>query len=169
MLANADSAKLYSSASVAYACAHPGYIDLFMSTPKGIDLHMEVAAPMISKLFDSEQELSETAMKCGQAMTRLEQTRDAVMTFALVNNRPPATLLELVQPSGNYLASIPADPFGLPEGSPLRMIAGPEEGEITLYSIGPDQRDDSGLREYKPKARGAIGRGDLIVRFKIDN
>jgi hypothetical protein len=51
---------------------------------------------------------------------------------------PPHTLSDLVP---HYLAAIPADPF---TGAPLLYRAAADGGAYTIYSVGPNQKDDGG-------------------------
>ena len=61
-----------------------------------------------------------------------------------------------MQSLGEFLGTPPIDPF---DGQPLRMIQ--RDGELVLYSIGKDGRDDGGLdgqHNFEP---------DIVVRLKL--
>lgn len=58
--------------------------------------------------------------------------------------------------STGYLAAPPTDPF---DGNPLRYRA--ESDRVTIYSVGPDQRDDGG--EYSSEK----GADDMSVRLTL--
>ena len=72
-------------------------------------------------------------LRLGSSAVALEQFR------AAHENRYPATLSEL---KPDYLSAAPADPF---DGQPLRYQK--KASGYTLYSIGPDLKDNSGARE----------------------
>ncbi len=73
----------------------------------------------------------------GDAKHRLSQLAVAVAIFHAHTGVLPENLEKLVPA---YLEAIPLDPF---DGKPLRML-GPKDGRATLYSIGPDLKDDGG-------------------------
>jgi hypothetical protein len=75
------------------------------------------------------------------ARLRLAQTAIALERFRAANmGRYPDALTELVP---KYIAAVPNDPF---DGQPLRyMKAG--VGGYLLHSIGPDLKDDGGVRK----------------------
>jgi Bacterial type II secretion system protein G. len=52
----------------------------------------------------------------------------------------PETLGELV--TAGYLKAVPTDPFAADHGAPLRYRRGDAAGRYTLYSVGPDGKDD---------------------------
>jgi hypothetical protein len=57
----------------------------------------------------------------------------------------------------NYISHIPTDPFS---GKPLKMAS--VEGGLILYSIGPDLRDDGGIKEYDCKLKSKeVKPGDI--------
>lgn len=63
----------------------------------------------------------------------------AILQFEKNESHPPANLSELVP---RYLESIPSDPY---DGKPLRYKV-KSDGTWIVYSIGPDQMDDGGLK-----------------------
>jgi len=73
----------------------------------------------------------------GDAKHRLSQLAVAVAIFHAQTGVLPESLEKLVPA---YIEAIPLDPF---DGKPLRMI-GPKDARLTLYSIGPDLKDDGG-------------------------
>jgi len=68
-------------------------------------------------------------LRCAAVLLALERCR-------LATGQWPATLNELTT---KYLAAVPLDPY---DGQPLRYRV--ENGGATVYSIGPDARDDQG-------------------------
>jgi hypothetical protein len=74
-----------------------------------------------------------TQLRLGTTAVALEQFR------AAHENRYPAALSELTP---EYLSGPPADPF---DGQPLRYQK--KGNGYTLYSIGPDLKDNSGARK----------------------
>lgn len=69
----------------------------------------------------------------------------------------PASLEEL---KPHYIAELPADPFG--KGEPFHFRREKTPTEISLWSIGPDEVDDSGKLEW---TTNSSGKGDLLVRL----
>lgn len=78
-----------------------------------------------------------------QARERFIITTLAVRLFKMEKGRWPQKLDELVP---EYLDEVPPDPFGL---KPLRYKK--REGKWIIYSIGPDGKDDGGVKEYVPR------------------
>lgn len=75
----------------------------------------------------------------GLAHLRIAQTAIALERFRLENsNRYPDALTELAP---KYLASVPNDPF---DGQPMRYRKAGEG--FVVYSVGPDLKDDNGMR-----------------------
>jgi len=94
----------------------------------------------------------------------LEEMQAAVEAFRTENGRLPTSLSEVAQPVGEYIERIPADPFAIVSGETLRLITGPGEGEITIYSIGPDREDNRGALEYNIAERYDAP-GDVLIRI----
>jgi hypothetical protein len=67
----------------------------------------------------------------------------------------PEKLEELVPAQ---LARVPVDPF---DGKPIKYLR--KDGEVVVYSIGPDIADDGGA----PIARKGDGKGDIVLRAKV--
>ena len=86
--------------------------------------------------------LQETAkaMLRAQASQRLLIALLAVKLFKMEKGRFPKSLDELVP---QYLAEVPLDPFDL---KPLRYKK--RQGKWIIYSIGPDGKDDGGVKNY---------------------
>ena len=77
-----------------------------------------------------------------QARERFIITTLAVRLFKMEKGRWPEKLDELVP---EYLDEVPLDPFAL---KPLRYKK--HESKWIIYSIGPDGKDDGGLKKYVP-------------------
>jgi hypothetical protein len=77
----------------------------------------------------------------------------AATRYRLDHGNLPTTLVQLVP---DYLDEIPIDPF---DGKPLRLSQKPDEW--TVYSVGPDGKDDSGL-PYDSKTE----KGDLTFTLR---
>lgn len=75
-----------------------------------------------------------------QAKERLTIGTLAIRLFQMEKGRWPQNLDELVP---EYLDEVPLDPFGL---KPLNYKK--REGKWIIYSIGPDGKDDGGIKEY---------------------
>jgi hypothetical protein len=74
----------------------------------------------------------------GLAHLRLAQIAIALEKLRAANSKYPDALTELVP---KFLSAVPADPF---DGQPLRYR---KVGEgFVIYSVGPDLKDDSGMR-----------------------
>jgi hypothetical protein len=56
---------------------------------------------------------------------------------------------------------VPDDPCGGAAGRPLRYSATENGAEFTLYSIGPDLKDDGGTP--MPKGPGGQESGDIVA------
>jgi hypothetical protein len=76
----------------------------------------------------------------------------AARAFQEEKGQLPSTLAELVP---DFLPAVPEDPFH--EGQPLKYRASGEE--FTVYSIGPDQKDDGG----KSPAKQGQMTGDVLA------
>jgi len=82
----------------------------------------------------------------------------ATYRYALRHNRLPGTLDELVP---EYLPFVPLDPF---DGHAIRMKS-TAEGEVTVYSIGPDLQDDGGQPLERDQATSEL-KGDVIFTVR---
>ena len=90
-----------------------------------------------------------------RARSRLTATMLALRAFKIEHGKYPATLHELAP---NYLKSAPVDPFS--DGKPLRYKSAGVE--YSLYSIGPDAKDDGGKpgkSHFRPDDTGDIVAG----------
>jgi len=114
----------------------------------------------------------------GAVLRRLKQTSEAAATqadrraeallrslaatLALRAHRldhpdgPPPTALDALVPA--YLKAVPADPFGT---GPLRLKVSGDA--VTVYSVGPDGRDDGGVPAGKPTSGRNPPPGDLVL------
>jgi hypothetical protein len=80
----------------------------------------------------------------------------AVERFRRDQNRLPAALSELVPP---YLNEVPADPF---TGRPLLFQS--TANSYTIYSVGPDQKDDGGDLTSQSRGTRVGNRGARTIR-----
>lgn len=106
------------------------------------------------------------------------QTEDALLTTALAlqaykkehQGTAPATLNDL---AGAYLSQVPNDPFSVDGKTPLRYYR--TEHGFTLYSVGPDGKDDGGKAIDNPKSHTeserhrieADSKGDIVAGINL--
>jgi ferric-dicitrate binding protein FerR (iron transport regulator) len=154
----------YDAPGIAYAYADDSTIDFYLNTPKGIDLNMGMAIPVVQRWLDKFTGFSGHLELTAETERRLDQIAAAAMLFRQDFGRWPVSLAEL---SDGVSQAIPADPFGLVAGDTLRLVAGPEPDQVTLYSIGPDGTDDGGTIAYNPIA-GADSPGDILIRLPLE-
>ena len=83
----------------------------------------------------------------------------ALQLYYCDNKEYPETLSQLVP---KYIDKVPMDPFNQEETFRYRKI---KPGEILLYSIGGDFKDDNG----KTEAKDEDSKGDILFRLKRDN
>jgi hypothetical protein len=157
----------YRAPGIAYAYAQPTYIDLYLNTPAGIDFNMGMAVPLVATWLAPLTHIGKTADKYALAMVRLEKLQAAAEKFEQQNGRLPQSLAELAHPIGQYIDEIPADPFAPNGDDTLRLIPGPKEGQITLYSVGPDGVDDQGRIQVNPD-KDINGNGDIVRIVKSE-
>lgn len=81
----------------------------------------------------------------------------AMKLYQLKENKSPNKLVELIP---SYQPEIPKDIFGT---GPLRGIKTPSE--FTIYSFGPNKKDDSGKILYDP-TNGTFSSGDIILQIR---
>jgi ferric-dicitrate binding protein FerR (iron transport regulator) len=148
--------------SVAYAFARPQSVDLYLNAPGGVDFSLGMGVPLVANWLVPRTSIGAVVDKVARAQVGLEILEKAALRFQAENGRLPLSLDELATPAGKYLASVPTDPFSA-KSEPLRFVTGPAEGQITLYSIGPDGVDDGGKTEYSI-VRQYDGPGDIVVR-----
>jgi hypothetical protein len=164
VIPNLDFLTNYRAAGIAYAYARPGCVDLYLNTPRGIDFNVGMALPLVANWLVPRTDIGQTLTKVAEATVGLEEMQAAVEAFRIENGRLPTSLSEVAQPVGKYIERIPADPFAYVAGETLRLITGPEEGWITIYSIGPDGEDNRGALEYNIAQRYDAP-GDIVVRI----
>lgn len=111
-----------------------------------------------------------TGTRCRYAVV---ETGDALLRTALAlrihrarTGKYPATLAELI--AAGLLPAVPVDPFAAP-GTALVYRAAPD-GKYTLYSTGPDGRDDNGRGIVGTNTKGEESRyvspestGDMVA------
>jgi hypothetical protein len=91
------------------------------------------------------------------AQLEAAKTLLAVERYRLAHARLPETLDQLVP---DYLASVPADPFG---GAPLRYRC--TDRGLLVYSVGEDGKDDGGKAEPR-KTEKSGETWDLVFRIE---
>jgi hypothetical protein len=92
-----------------------------------------------------------TRGKVSQAQCDLAHLETAGSLYEAENGQAPGDLDALVPAT---LAELPADPFAMDE-APYRLAKG------TVYSVGPDNKDDGLAKRYDP-TNGTISRGDIF-------
>jgi hypothetical protein len=104
-----------------------------------------IIVPALSRVLKSaaRSQAIHSATRVGVASTR----------YRLDHGTLPTTLVQLVP---DYLDEIPVDPF---DGKSLRLSQKPDEW--TVYSVGPDGKDDSGM-PYDSKSE----KGDLTFTLR---
>ncbi|MCE5229753.1 FecR domain-containing protein [bacterium] len=150
----------FRAAGIAYAIARKQSIDLYFNTPSGIDFNLGMAAPMVANWL-VPMGISERIDLYAQAEVALEDVAKAALDFQTKNGRLPSTMDELV--SGGFIASKPVDPFDKLGKAQLKLIAGPAQGSIIIYSIGPDGVDDQGVLAADPTKGGSEGDVSIIL------
>ncbi|MCO6043839.1 hypothetical protein NG895_07955 [Aeoliella sp. ICT_H6.2] len=96
----------------------------------------------------------------GQARASAAAAGIAAARFHHKNDQWPASLDEMVP---EFLDELPMDPF---TGEPLKMIGTGEE--ITIYSVGPNLKDDGGVEIPEVDSNGderLEGKPDIVFRF----
>jgi hypothetical protein len=101
-----------------------------------------------------------------ESMRRRELRRNTVLCLIAVadsrlkDGRKPERLAEAVIGSG--LAAVPVDPYS---GEALKMTV--VDGNIAVYSVGPDGDDDGGRREAVVEDLDKVPDGDLIFKLEL--
>ena len=90
----------------------------------------------------------------GEAVHRLSRLGLAATAYRLKYGKLPATLEALVP---EYLPRVPLDPF---DGKSMRMAM--DGGDMLIYSIGIDLKDNGGKAPDKQEEREA----DIVFRLK---
>jgi len=108
-------------------------------------------------LKDCVQNLFETDGRFFVMKARLLETQigAALAADRLDKGAYPVHAADLVP---GYFEALPIDPFS---GRELVFRTSPDRTSYTLYSIGPDQRDDGGTVRYDLR-EGMSGRGDIV-------
>jgi len=152
----------YRAPGILYAHARPTCVDFHLSTPKGIDLNF-MALPLVANWLQPRTDLGRIMANMTTAEKGLKQMRDAALAYAGQYGRLPASLSDLVETT---LPQIPLDPFALISNNSLRLIPGPAANQITLYSVGPDGKDDQGAVDYQLTDQAA-GQGDITLHVTL--
>ncbi|MBN1868912.1 FecR domain-containing protein [Candidatus Sumerlaeota bacterium] len=154
----------YSAPGIVYAYARPTCIDVYLKAPTGIDLNLGMAVPMVANWLVPRIGIGQTVTGVARAQVALEEMKEAALKFQAENGRLPQSLSELANPAGQYIDRIPYDPFAGGLDETVRLVPGPTEGSIRIYSIGPDGVDDRGAVEYNITER-YDGPGDIVVEL----
>jgi hypothetical protein len=93
-------------------------------------------------------------------LTQLDQLNGKIHEFVALKRRPPANLKELAE--SGLLTYTLDDPFN-PNAGSLRYEVVPETGAWSLWSFGPDGRDDGSLIRWD-ESMSLSDPGDLVVR-----
>jgi hypothetical protein len=86
------------------------------------------------------------------------RTEVALLRYRAERGRFPDALNALAP---EFLSAVPDDPCGGAAGRPLRYSATENGAEFTLYSMGPDLKDDGGTP--MPKGPGGQESGDIVA------
>lgn len=112
--------------------------------------------PLLLPLLMSVKEFTERDLVL-KAKLREARLVTALALYKLAAGRYPATLAELVP---GYLETQPVDPFG---GGAFQYQLAPGGGTYSLYSVGPDQRNENGSVVYDP-TNGTHSGGDIVLK-----
>lgn len=153
----------YSAPGVIYAYAEPSHLDFYLNANGGVDMNLGMAAPLVAKWLVPRTQIGQLLQSCDEAREGLEAVKLAAQAFAEAKGRLPATMAELAQ-DGQYLKTVPHDPFASAPGSELRLVPNAESGDIVIYSVGPDGVDDQGRIPYDPDS-GVDGKGDIVLNL----
>jgi hypothetical protein len=165
LIPNLDFLESFRAPGIAYAYAQPSYVDFYFSAPAGVDLNVGMAVPLVANWVAPRTAIGQTVDKYAQAEVALQDLAAAAEKFQRQNGRLPDSLAELADPK--YIDKIPADPFAATPGATLLLIKGPQPGQITLYSVGPDGKDDQAQSEVNPD-KDVSGPGDIVLRVARD-
>ncbi|MFW6255652.1 MAG: type II secretion system protein GspG [Candidatus Sumerlaeota bacterium] len=102
---------------------------------------------------------SEASVRAGvnRAQADMRAIATALEAHNIDYNKYPENLHSLTSPI-SYIRSLPSDPFAK-DGEIYQYE--PSDKKWKLWSIGPDQEDDKGEKEYSPRD-GAWSEGDII-------
>ncbi len=117
----------------------------------GFGLNPGIALTAFSRAVDATQLVQDRAALVAVGVERFRRDRNAL----------PATLPDLVP---QYLRAIPEDPYS---GQPLLFRQ--DNVAYTVYSVGPNQRDDGGDLSSDNRARPALRGADVGVRVLVGN
>jgi hypothetical protein len=106
----------------------------------GRDTRPETIAKVVGTLLLPALSRFPNEVAKGEARSRGITALFAIRLFEMEKGHLPQSLDELVP---EYLENVPLDPFDL---KPLRYRK--REGKWVIYSIGPDGKDDGGVRNY---------------------
>ncbi|KPJ62663.1 MAG: hypothetical protein AMS15_03160 [Planctomycetes bacterium DG_23] len=106
----------------------------------GREKRPQIIAKAVSTVFLPGMDRVATRVAEGDARSRLITTLFALRLFWMEKGHFPQSLEELAP---QYLENVPLDPFDL---NPLRYKK--LQGKWIIYSIGPDGKDDGGIRNY---------------------
>jgi hypothetical protein len=96
--------------------------------------------------------------KWKEAEDKLRKVAGAAEAYWVENNRYPETDRELTTPIA-YLKEIPKDPFTQDNTLGYKKL---DKHTITIWSIGPDAKDNIGEMAYDP-TNGVFSEGDILV------
>jgi hypothetical protein len=114
-------------------------------------------SPLLSTLASQERE----SFFLEDARWALLRTQIALERYRLSAGAYPEALDQIVP---MYLPSVPDDPFGGRDGVKLIYRVASNAKSYTLYSIGPDVRDDNGARMVlSGDLKGPRHTGDLVA------
>jgi hypothetical protein len=88
----------------------------------------------------------------------LRKVSDAAEAYWINNDHYPETEFELTTPTA-YIKELPKDPFTQDNTLGYKKQ---DKNTITIWSIGPDAKDDIGDLAYDP-TNGVFSEGDILV------
>lgn len=101
----------------------------------------------------------------GPTQNALLATTLALHAYHADHGKYPAALSALVP---GYLSRGPEDPFARQPNTPLRYKPASDGKNVTLYSVGPDGKDDNGKAINNPRGAGANASNNKNARFYVE-
>ena len=156
-----DILNKFQTAGISYAFCNDQYVDFYINGSTGMDFSMGGALPLVAYMMMPRVRYHDTEHQVIAAREGLRIADTALNSYYVDHNRYPASLEELVTP-GNYMVTIPIDPFS-EKGEALKYIVNSEGKECVIYSIGPDGTDTQAMDIYDP-TNGLSSEGDILIK-----
>lgn len=129
---------------------------------KSFEMPNDAVNQQLFSVFYSDEPNKPSAAATGtphervQAVNRLFATQLALQAFKRQHNFYPSNLRELVP---NYLKKVPQDPFS----NKKPLLYNRRDDEYSLYSAGPDNKDDKGKPMLPNDVVKTTSRGDIVA------